>query len=162
MSQLTFSNIPGFFDIPDATIAGGQPLTDDAMAKISHNAKFGAVRVEPIYMGYYRDSDIVPVPVSLVDGYVYTRIECLFFLILASTRSPAAGFVPGQALFPTLANNDVYTGTLVAAPYQLFIQGSTGTTPGKITCQVYGSTSGAAAQGTVAVYALGIRSSVGG
>ncbi len=156
MSQLTFASIPGFFDIADSAIAGGQPLTDDSVAKISHNAKFAAVRVEPIYMGFYTSGNIVPTPVSPVDGYAYSRTECLYFLILASTRQPTAGFVPGQKLFPTLASQDVGSGTLVASPYQLFIDAATGT----LTVQMYFSSSGAANQGTVAAYCLAVRSSI--
>ncbi len=162
MSQLTFSQIPGFFDLADSAIAGGQPLTDDAVAKISHNAKFGAVRAELFYMGFYRNGDVVPVPVSAVDGYAYSRAECLYFLIHASTLSPAAGFVVGQANFPALAPN-AGSGALLASPYQMFIEGSASTgTPGRVTISNYYSTSGVVNEGTVAVYGLGQRSSVGG
>ncbi|HLW79360.1 MAG TPA: hypothetical protein VKU44_07150, partial [Terriglobia bacterium] len=69
MSQLTFSQIPGFFDIADSVLAGGQPLTDDDMTKISHNAKFAAVRTELLFMGFYKPGDTIPAPVSPVDGY---------------------------------------------------------------------------------------------
>jgi hypothetical protein len=96
-----------------------------------------------------------------VDGYAYSRAECLFFLIHASTLSPAAGFVPGQLLFPTLAAN-AGTGALLATPYQVYFQGSSGTTPGQVTISNYYSTSGAVNEGTVAVYCLAQRSSVGG
>src|SRR5437868_10026962 len=106
MSQLNFSAIPGFFDIVDSVLAGGQPLTDDAILKISHNAKFAAVRTEIIFMGYYRPGDTVPVPVSPVDGYTYSRTECMYLPLLASSRSPGAGFVSGQTSFPALATND--------------------------------------------------------
>ncbi len=159
MSQLTFSQIPGFFDIADSAIAGGQPLTDDALAKISHNAKFGVVRVEPFYMGFFTNGNTVGTPVSPVDGYAYTRQECLFFLIHASTLSPGAGFVPGQALFPGLAAN-AGTGSILASPYQMFIQGSAGPTPGQVTLSNYYSTSGVVNEGTIAVYCLATRSSL--
>ncbi len=162
MAQLTFASIPGFFDLADSTIVGGQPLTDDAIAKVSHNAKFAAVRHESIYMGFYRNGDVVGVPVSPVDGYAYTRAECLFFLIHASTLSPAAGFVVGQASFPGLASQ-AGSGTIIATPYQMFIESSTSTgTPGRITLSNYYSTSGAVNEGTVAVYCLAMRSSVVG
>ena len=49
MSQLTLGSIPGFFDLADSAIAAGQPLTDDSMLKISHNAKFGTVRSKLIF-----------------------------------------------------------------------------------------------------------------
>ncbi len=156
MSQLTFSSIPGFFDLGDAAIAGGQALTDDSISKISHNAKFGAVRCELIYMGFFTAGNTVPTPTSPVDGYVYSRSEVMYIPILASSRSPAAGFVPGQAAFPTLATTDPGTGNLIICPYQLDINDTTGV----VTCQTYWSVSGAENQGTVKVYAMCQRSSV--
>lgn len=156
MSQLTFSAIPGFFDLADSAIAGNQPLTDDSLQKISHNAKFAAVRCEIIYMGFYASGSTVPPPVSPVDGYVYARSECMFIPVLASTRAPAPGFIIGQASFPVLANSDTYSGNLIAAPYQLDINDATGV----LTCEVYGSANGAQAQGTVKVYAVCQRSSL--
>lgn len=156
MSQLTFSSVPGFFDIGDSAIAGGQPLTDDSISKISHNAKFGAVRCEIIYMGFYSAGNTVATPTSPVDGYAYSRSEVMYIPILASSRSPAAGFTPGQAAFPTLATTDPGTGNLIICPYQLDINDTTGV----VTCQTYWSTSGAENQGTVKVYAICQRSSV--
>ncbi len=156
MSQLTFSAIPGFFDIADSAIVGGQPLTDDSISKISHNAKFGAVRCEIIYMGFYKPGDTVGTPTSPVDGYAYARAECMYIPIFASSRSPAAGFVSGQAAFPALATTDPGTGSLIICPYQIDINDSTGV----LTCQTYWSTSGAENQGTVKVYAMCQRSSV--
>ena len=156
MSQLTFSQIPGFFDIADSVLAGGQPLTDDDMTKISHNAKFAAVRTELLFMGFYKPGDTIPAPVSPVDGYAFSRAECLYLPILASTRSPAAGFVSGQASFPVLANNDPGQGNLIVVPYELDINDATGV----LTCQTYWSGSGAENQGVVKVYCVGVRSSV--
>jgi len=156
MSQLTLSSIPGFFDLGDAAIAAGQPLTDDSISKISHNAKFGAVRCELIYMGFFAPGNTVGAPASPVDGYAYSRSEGMYIPILASSRSPAAGFTPGQAAFPTLATSDPGTGSLIICPYQLDINDTTGV----LTCQTYWSTSGAENQGTVKVYAICQRSSV--
>jgi hypothetical protein len=156
MSQLTMSATPGFFDLADSAIAGGQPLTDDSLLKISHNAKFAAVRTEVIYMGFYTSGNTVPTPVSPVDGYAYQRSECLFLPVLASSRQPAAGFVPGQATFPSLANNDLGTGNLLTVPYELDVDDATGL----VTCQVYFSGNAAQNQGTVKVYCIAARSSV--
>jgi len=156
MGQLTMSTVPGFFDIAGAAIAGGQPLMDDSILKISHNAKFGAVRTEVIYMGFYTSGNTVPTPVSPVDGYAYSRQECLFIPIFASTRQPGAGFVPGQAVFPTLANSDLGTGNLVSVPYVLDINDATGA----VTCQVYFAGNAAQNQGTVKVYCVAVRSGV--
>jgi hypothetical protein len=156
MSQLTMSAIPGFFDLADSALAGGQPLTDDSILKISHNAKFGAVRCEVIYMGFYTSGNTVPTPTSPVDGYGYQRSECAFIPILASSRQPAAGFVPGQASFPALSSSDLGTGNLLIVPYQLDINDSTGV----LTCQVFFSGNAAQNQGTAKVYCIATRSSV--
>ena len=91
MSQLTFASIPGFFDLADSAIAAGQPLTDDSISKISHNAKFGVVRAEQFYMGFYANGNTVAAPVSPVDGYAYSYAECLFFLIHSSSLSGGIG-----------------------------------------------------------------------
>ncbi len=106
MSQMTMSTQPGFFDLADSTIAGGQPLTDDSISKISHNAKFGAVRCEIIYMGFYANGNTVSAPLSPVDGYQYSYPECTFVIAGHCTRAPAPGFVPGQATFPAIANTN--------------------------------------------------------
>jgi hypothetical protein len=156
MSQLTFSTIPGFFDIADSVLAGGQPLTDDAMLKLSHNAKFAAVRTEIVFMGYFQPGDTVPAPVSPVDTYSYSRAECMYLPILVSTRSPAAGFTSGQMSFPPLASTDPGQGSLIVVPYHLDVNNATGV----VTCQTYWSTSGPENQGLVKVYCIAIRSSV--
>lgn len=156
MSQLSMTTIPGFFDLSDSALAGGQPLTDDTILKISHNAKFAAVRSEVFFMGFFAPGNVVPTPISPVDGYAYSRSECLFAPTLVSSRQPGAGFVPGQASFPSLAPGDLGTGSLIASPYALDIDDSTGV----LTCQIYFSGNAAQNQGTVKVYCLAQRSSV--
>jgi len=166
MSQMLMSEIPGFFDLADGTIAGGQPLTDYALAKISHNAKFGAVRCEVIYMGFYGPGDTVPPPVSPADGYAYSYSECLFIPTLFSTRQPAPGYMPGQATPPALSNIDLGSGNIICAPYELDVNDANG----KVNVQMYflggnygstgGSGNGAFSQGTVKVMAICQRLSV--
>ena len=156
MSQLTLSSIPGFFDIADTALTGNQPLTDDSLLKISHNAKFAALRPEVVYMGFYQPGDSVPTPQSPVDGYAYSRAECMFIPLLASSRSPAAGFVSGQQSFPVLASTDPGQGSLLCVPYQLDVNDASG----RVTCQTYWSESGVENQGLVKVYCMAVRSSV--
>src|SRR5579875_2738055 len=100
MSQLTFTAIPGFFDLADSAIAGNQPLTDDSLQKISHNAKFAAVRCEVIFMGFYANGNTVPAPVSPVDGYVYSRAECVFIPVFVSPASLLRVLFPGRPASP--------------------------------------------------------------
>lgn len=119
MSQLTISTQPGFFDLADSTIAGGQPLTDDSLQKISHNAKFGAVRHERIFMGFYANGNVVPAPISPVDSYQYSYSEISFQFSVACTRAPAPGFVPGQATFPAIANTNAGPGSLYRLTYDV-------------------------------------------
>lgn len=160
MSQLIWSSIPGLFDLADAAIVGGQPLTDDSLAKISHNAKAGAVRCEIFFMGFFANGNRVAAPVSPVDGYAYSYQECFFIPIHASTLSPGAGFVPGQAAFPALAVPGG-VGAVVATPYILGIRGfSDPVGAGYVIAQNYYATSGVVNEGTVAAYCVAQRSSV--
>lgn len=110
MSQLTFSSIPGFNDIPDSSIAGDVPLTDDAIQKISHNAKFAAVRCEIIFMGYFGHGDTVPPPTSPVDGYTYSNSECMFTFTIYSNRSRQEPYTPGQQFPPPQSNSQPQNG----------------------------------------------------
>ncbi len=121
MSQLTISVQPGFFDIADSTLVAGNPLTDTIMTEISHNAKFGAVRFEKIYMGYYANGNTVSPPQSPVDGYQYSYPECSFSIQGFCTRAPAPGFVPGQLAFPAIAdtNQGASTGTILMCAYDI-------------------------------------------
>lgn len=156
MSQLTFSAIPGFFDLADSAIAGNQPLTDDSLQKISHNAKFAAVRCEIIFMGYFTNGDTAPVPSSPVDGYTYSRSETQMIGCIFSSRAPAAGFIAGQATPPPLENNSAGQGNLIACPYTFDINDSTGA----VLYQTYWSGNGAIGEGTIKVYAVCQRSSL--
>lgn len=156
MSQLTFTAIPGFFDLADSAIAGNQPLTDDSLQKISHNAKFAAVRCEVIFMGFYTNGNTVPAPASPVDGYAYSRGEVQLLGMIYSSRAPAAGFIPGQAALPPLENNSAGQGNLIASPYIYDIDDATGV----VTYESYWTTNGAIAEGTLKVYAVCQRSSL--
>ena len=77
-------------------------------------------------MGFYGPGDTVSPPISPVDGYTYSYAECLFIPILYSSRSPAAGYVPGQATPPALANSDPGQGNLIVCPYQLDVNDANG------------------------------------
>ncbi len=63
------------------------------------------MRCEIIYMGFFANGNIVPTPISPVDGYAYSRSEVMYIWSIYSNRAPGAGFVPGQAAPPPQANS---------------------------------------------------------
>ncbi len=103
MAQLTFASVAAAFDVSDSVNASGQPPTSDSMQKLNHNGHFAAVRPERIYMGFFGHGDVVPLPVSPVDGYAYTQAEVQYSARLVSTRAPESGFVAGQKNLPQIA-----------------------------------------------------------
>jgi hypothetical protein len=145
---------PAFTDLAD--LVGYAPLTDAFLQRLSHNAKFAMVRCEFIPMGFYGPSDTVPAPESPVDGYQYSYAECLFIPIMYSSRSPAGGYVPGQATPPPLANSDSGKSKCVVCPYILDVANGSGL----VTVQTFWSETGAENQGTVKVIAVCQRGSV--
>jgi hypothetical protein len=119
MSQLTLAEIPGFFDLPDSDLAAGQPVTDYVLTKISNNAKFGVVRPEVFYMGWYANGNTVPTPISAVDGYVYSIQECCFDIVGFASRAPGPGFVAGQQAEPNQASSNSGAGELYWFNYDI-------------------------------------------
>lgn len=109
MSQLLFASVPAFNDLADATVAANKCITDQAIQRISNNAKWGAVRCEQVFMGFYKHGDTIPLPVSPVDGYAYSNSgspkEVVFLFELYSTRAPAASFQSGQSTSPAISNS---------------------------------------------------------
>lgn len=100
---MLLTGIPGFIDLPNANLAAHQIATDDSLVKLNQNAKFGAVRTEILFMGFYKHGDTVPTPVSPVDNYQYSRSEILYEASFYSTRAPGANFSSGQATAPPIA-----------------------------------------------------------
>jgi hypothetical protein len=97
----------------------------------------------------------VPLPVSPVDGYAYSAAEVLFRPHLASSRQPAGGFVPGQELFPTLADVDLGVGRLMLSPYVMFVDSSR-----KVHLEIFWSGNGNQKSGVCAIYACALRASL--
>ena len=158
MSQLTLSAIPGFFDLADGAIAAGQPLTDDSMLKISHNAKFGTVRSKLIFMGFYANGNTVPTPIDADDGYAYSRAECQFIWMIYSNRAPAPGFVPGQAAPPAQANSQA--NLLYNFPGGWDINDATGLVSLRTTYYTPGGAETVTNDGIIKVYAVCLRLSL--
>jgi hypothetical protein len=158
VSQLTLASIPGFFDLADAALAAGQPVTDDSLLKISHNAKFGAVRNKLIFMGFYWNGCVVPTPVDPDDGYAYSRSECQFVWTPFSNRAPMAGSVPGQQLPP--GQSSTQPGPLYNFPGGWDINDATGAVTCRTTYWQGGTTEVVSNDGIMKVYAAVCRSTI--
>jgi len=158
MSQLILSAIPGFFDLADSAIAAGQPLTDDSMLKISHNAKFGTVRSKLIFMGFYANGNTVPCPIDPDGGYAYSRAECQFVWMIYSNLAPAVGFVPGQASPPGQSSSQA--ALLYNFPGGWDINDATGLVTLRTTYYNPGGAETVTSEGIIKVYAVCLRLSL--
>jgi len=135
MAQLTFQTIPGFVDLPDSALAADQPLTDYSLAKISNNAKFAVVRPESFY-GWYRDGESAKLPVSPVDGYVYSRSELEYEVAAWCSRSPAGDAeTNGAKTKPARANSNDASGTLFLMDF--WVEEKNEANPGLVHCAVH-------------------------
>src|SRR6266478_2353941 len=102
-SQLQMNVQPVFLDLADSTLAANQPLTDTAIQAISRNAKFGMVRPETMFSGFYKHADLLPLAISPVDGYLYSLAELMYDFQLFSTRAPGPGFFSGMLGAPPIS-----------------------------------------------------------
>jgi hypothetical protein len=135
MSQLIISTIPGFVDLPDATIAADQPLTDYSVTKISNNAKFAALRPETFY-GWYKNGESVLIPTSAVDGYLYARSELEYEVAAWCSRSPdPASATAGALTKPARASVNDGSGTLFLMDF--WVEEKNEANPGLMHCEVH-------------------------
>lgn len=91
--SLSLGTQPGFTAIPDTDFDAGNPITDSLLKQMSDNAQFAAVRNEQFY-GYYANGETVVLPVSLADGYEYSREELLYAAVVywsGSATGPCEG-----------------------------------------------------------------------
>jgi hypothetical protein len=91
---LTLKTIPGYSDLSDTVLAAGDPAYGIHTEEISGNAAFGMVRLE-VFQGQYFDGDTVPLPVSGIDGYVYSRAELLYVFNVRSSTDKDSGWITG-------------------------------------------------------------------
>lgn len=87
MPGFTLSSIPGFADQPDSTLAHDKTALGIKLGRINSNAAFGMARLE-VFSGVYSDGETVPVPVSTIDGYIYSRDELYYLWAAQNTGNP--------------------------------------------------------------------------
>jgi hypothetical protein len=159
MSQLTFATVPGFVDIPDSALAADQPVTDFALTKISNNAKFAAVRPE-IFHGYYKEGELVILPVSPVDGYQYVREELSYAWSVYSI-GVALGPTNGATSPPAVTGNQISGGGIDAMSHcEFFVEQKNDPNPGRVHARVFmtdGSTETPTSAGVLMVTTIATR-----
>jgi hypothetical protein len=64
--------------INESIIATDRPYTQDLAQHLNQNAKFSCINSEVFYLGEYTNGQTVTLPISPVDGYVYSMAECKF------------------------------------------------------------------------------------
>lgn len=73
---LTLQVPPGYSDLSDTILAANSPALGIDIAKIYDNSAFGKVRCEVFYnTAFLKNGEAVPLPVSPIDGYAYSRDE---------------------------------------------------------------------------------------
>src|SRR5579863_9182862 len=91
---LTILTPPGYSDLADVALASPQPALGIDLAKIYDNAVFGMVRTE-VFSAVYTNGETVPLPVSPIDGYTYSRNELIYFWTIQNSTDPTSGWITG-------------------------------------------------------------------
>ncbi len=159
--SLTMAAVPAFWTDPepDASLVGGLPLGQTLLRHLNQNAKFGIVRFERFFMGFWANGAAVSLPTSPVDGYAYTRPEVTYQALWASTGATPGGFNNGQTTFPSTSSPSI-DGRL------LWMAKDIDDSSGVVSIQVNYGTADPPGGGTttndgiVKVYAIGQRGSI--
>jgi hypothetical protein len=77
-SRLSLAAIPTYTVHNDADFATDFPLKESLIQQMNESAKHGVVNAEVIYMGEFKNGDVVSTPVSPADGYAYSYAETRF------------------------------------------------------------------------------------
>ncbi len=99
MPSLSLATIPGFTEIDDSVFDAGNTASESDMKALNAAAKFAAVRPESFW-GWYKHGETVELPVSLADGYEYTREELVYSWSVWWTGAPPGGACAGTQTPP--------------------------------------------------------------
>lgn len=92
--MIHLTTVPGYADVPDASLSAEDVALGSHISRISSNAAFGLVRTE-VFFTLQTDGTTVPLPISPVDGYVYSRNELTYIWGIAGTGNPTTGWLTG-------------------------------------------------------------------
>jgi len=128
MATLTLTSQPGFAEVPEFSFDAGNPATAANMKSLNAAAKFAAVRTEEFW-GYYKNGEVIQLPVSMADGYAYAREELRYSWSVWWT-----GAAPGSALNGTQATPS--RGATGGPGHLLQLGFNVGQGTGVVTCDV--------------------------
>jgi hypothetical protein len=97
---LTLASQPGFSEVPDSAFDAGNAASAANLKSLNAAAKFAAVRTEEFW-GFYKNGEIVQLPVSPADGYTYSREELRYTWSVFWTGAPPSGALNGTQSTPT-------------------------------------------------------------
>jgi hypothetical protein len=90
---LTLSFPPGYSDLQDSSLVADSPAFGISIGKIYGNSVFGMARTEVFPSGPYQNGDTVPLPVSTIDGYAYSRSELIYVWTIQNTVNKSTGWI---------------------------------------------------------------------
>lgn len=117
MAELTLSAQPGFVEVPDSAFDAGNPATASNLKALNAAAKFGVVRGEEFW-GYYKNGEVVVLPVSEADGYAYSREELRYTWSVVWTGGAPGTPLEGTHTLPVFGSTSG-AGMLLQATYHV-------------------------------------------
>jgi hypothetical protein len=90
--SLSLGAVPGFSDLSDSVLVANDPSRGIHVEEIAANAAFGMVRTE-VFAGMYFHGDVIPLPASGHDGYIYERSELIYLYNPALSTNKDSGWI---------------------------------------------------------------------
>ena len=164
-SVISLSAVPAWTDLADTAFDTDSVWRTDRLSQLNANAKRGIVQAELLDMGEFAHGQIVPAPVSPVDGHVYANTEIEWLPCWRWTPHFTTGITSG----PTGATLSRIQVSVSAArvvsstmTYRLGASSDTATNDGRIHVFAFCFRSGVALSGTVSFSDLDSSKFAGG
>jgi hypothetical protein len=87
----SIGNATLFADVLNSSIASGNPVKTNIIKQINSNIRESVLRPEYFDAGEFTNGATVALPVSPVDGYTYTRDECIYVWEVCDTGAETSG-----------------------------------------------------------------------
>lgn len=101
---VSISGAGSFTDLPDSVLTSVNQCLSQDISAINDNTNLSVARIE-CFDGYYKHNDVVPLPVSPIDGYTYSRSELTYIWGIRDTVNQSGGWISGADTIWYLAMN---------------------------------------------------------